>query len=319
MKTLTRRRLLEWSGALSLPSLLAVPRTRAAGQPPPIGIQLFSVWKALADDVLGTLSSLRQVGYTEVEPAGFAGLTAKAFRAALATTGLGCPSAHFFPFQLDKLGAIFEDAHTLGLTYVTSSILRLGTGPLPDFALDPQHLSLRPQHIPPLRAMTLDDAQRTAELANRIGEAAKRAGFTYTYHNHYFEFADLGDGRIAYDILLRETDPQTVKFQIDCGWMITSGHDPVSYFERYPLRFPMIHVDDFVPLPTGDAAAPRQAFMRVGTELGRGFIDYRPILKAGLRAGLRYVFAEQQGWPLDSRGQLDAAQVDYRYLKSVAA
>ena len=95
--------------------------------------------------------------------------------------------------------------------------------------------------------MSPDEAKRTAEIANRIGEAAKRAGLQFVYHNHDAEFADQGGGVIGYDLLLRETDPDLVKFEIDCGWMIFAGRNPIDYFKKFPHRFPMIHVKDFLP------------------------------------------------------------------------
>src|SRR5579872_6715859 len=92
--------------------------------------------------------------------------------------------------------------------------------------------------------------------------------------NHDFEFADLGGRRIGYDAVLKETDSRLVQFEIDCGWMIFAGHDPVEYFQKYPQRFPMIHVKDFLAKQSGEKD------MR-GAELGRGTVDYKPIFAAG--------------------------------------
>ena len=127
--------------------------------------------------------------------------------------------------------------------------------------------------------MRADEAKRTAEIANRIGAAAKRAGLQYVYHNHDAEFADQGGGVIGYDLLLRETDPDLVKFEIDCGWMIFAGHNPIEYFKKYPNRFPMIHVKDFLPAHGKGAVAGNTAQM-LGAELGRGVVDYKPIFAA---------------------------------------
>ena len=78
-----------------------------------------------------------------------------------------------------------------------------------------------------------------AALANRIGEQAKQAGLQYAYHNHNIEFRDYG-GRTGYDILMKETDPERVKFEADCGWMVTAGQNPVEFFHRQPGRYRMI-------------------------------------------------------------------------------
>jgi sugar phosphate isomerase/epimerase len=163
--------------------------------------------------------------------------------------------------------------------------------------------------------MRHDEAKRSAALANRIGEAAKRAGLEYAYHNHDAEFADLGNGVTAYDVLLRETDPELVKFEIDCGWMIFAGHNPIDYFGRYPNRFPMIHVKDFLRAKTADAAADKAAGMN-GAELGHGVVDYKPIFAAAAKTGLRHFFVEQEG-PFPRMEPLEAARVDYEYLHSL--
>jgi sugar phosphate isomerase/epimerase len=167
-----------------------------------------------------------------------------------------------------------------------------------------------------LRAMTLEDARRTAELANRIGLKAKQAGLQYAYHNHFSEFVDQGNGAIAYNLLLQECDPELVKFELDCGWMAVAGHNPVDYLRKYPQRFPLIHVKDFLPVAAKDDAATSPG-LRLGAELGHGFIDYRPILAAARAAGLQYYFAEQEA-PFSRMDQLEAAKVDYNYLHAIS-
>ena len=261
----------------------------------PVGIQLWTVNGPMQADAAGTLQKLRKIGYGAVESAGFGKLMAKQFRQLLDDAGLVCPSAHL-SFDPDNLGAAFDDAHALGAAYATSG------------SLDALVLG-KSASDPAKRAMSLDEAKRTAELTNRIGAAAKRAGLQYVYHNHAREFADHG-GAFGYDLLLRETDPELVKFEIDCGWMIFAGHDPVAYFRKYPNRFPLIHVKDF--LPASDKA---KGEMR-GAELGHGVVDYKPIFAAAAQAGLQYYFVEQEG-PFARMDQLQAAQVDYDYLHSL--
>jgi sugar phosphate isomerase/epimerase len=274
----------------------------------PVGIQLWTVRESLQADPGGTLEQLRRIGYRTVESAGFAGLSAEDFRRRIDDAGLLVPSAHL-DFRSGDWEAIFGDAHTLGAHYAVSSILRPGTGAVPAVGPSLQKVA----NV--LRAMTLDDAKQTAELANRIGERAKRAGLQYAYHNHFFEFVDQGNGAVAYDVLLRETDPTLVQFEIDCGWMRAAGHDPIAYFKQYPHRFPMIHVKDFLAV-TGENAGGAAAALRVGTELGTGFIDYKPIFAAAKSQPLKYYFAEQEG-PFTRMTQLEAAKVSYDYLHAL--
>jgi sugar phosphate isomerase/epimerase len=221
-------------GVAALASYTLPHHARAAPPGKRPGIQLYTIDEAMRADAAGSLKQLRKIGYVEVESAGFYGLPATQFRGLLDDAGVTCPSSHL-QFDLNNLDRAFADAHALGAEFAVSSILRslvlganapkdvLGTG------------------------MSLDEAKRTAEIANHIGASARQAGLQFTYHNHNFEFADQGGGAIGYDVLLKETDPQLVKFEIDCGWMIFAGHDPVEYIRKYPHRFPMIHVKDFLP------------------------------------------------------------------------
>ena len=202
----SRRRFLVQSsqlGAAALASTWLAGRASANPLGLPVGIQLYTVNLPMQEDPAGTLRKLREIGYGEVESAGFGSLSAKQFRQLLDDAGLTCPSAHL-TFDIDNLSAAFENAHALGAQYAASGSLHALAGDS-----KPAAGASRP-------AMSLDKAKRTAEIANRIGAAAKRAGLQYVYHNHDAEFADQG-GVIGYDLLLRETDPDLVKFEIDCG------------------------------------------------------------------------------------------------------
>lgn len=304
----SRRRFLSQStriGAAALVSILLPRRVPANPLGRPIGIQLYTVNLPLQQDPVGTLKTLREIGFGEVESAGYGKRSAKEFRALLDDAGLACRSAHL-QFDPANLGPSFEDAHALGASYAVS-------GSLPPAA------GAKPAAASSKRTMSLEEAKRTAELINRIGEAAKHAGLQYAYHNHDFEFTDQGGGAIAYDVLLRDSDPELVKFEIDCGWMIFAGRNPIDYFKKYPDRFPMIHVKDFLRPRDSDQAASQAAGATapmLGAELGRGVVDYKPIFAAAKNAGLQHYFVEQEG-PFARMDQLQAARVDYDYLHSL--
>ncbi len=307
MSVLSRREMLLRTAQMAAVGVLvgggaSAVRSEPLGTAP--GIQLWSVNDVLSADPAGTLGRLREIGYRHVETAGFRMPPVGQLRKLLNDTGLDCPSAHL-DFMGTAVEVLFEQAHALGARYAVSSILRLGTGP------DPQPGRPELQRFAGMmKTMTLEDAKRTAELANRIGTQAKQAGLQYAYHNHFFEFVEQG-GMLPYDLLLQNTDPELVKFEIDCGWMRVAGYDPVSYLVKYPGRFPMIHVKDFKPAP--EHTAP---LLRVGTELGRGFIDYRPVFAAARVAGVKQYFVEQEG-PFAPGGQLPAAKLCHDYLASI--
>jgi sugar phosphate isomerase/epimerase len=290
--TMTRRQFLSRSLlggtaawlAGSMPGKLLA--TAAPGKP--LGIQLYMVLQAYQSDPLGTLKTLKSIGYSEIEA--IVTGTAQSLRDQLKEAGLGCPSLHF-----DSLGIEpgIEAAHVLGTQYVVSSMLP---------AFMEKHGG---EHATPA-TYSRDDAKRTAAFANQIGEKASKAGLQYAYHNHYREFTDVGQSETFYDVLLKETDPKLVKFELDCGWVHVGGKDPVAIFKANPGRIPLMHAKDFLPThATGE---------HPGAELGRGTLDYKPILAAANQAGLKHCFVEQEG-PYARMSQLDAARVDYDYLR----
>jgi sugar phosphate isomerase/epimerase len=291
MTELSRRRFLRSSSATAavLAAGLARSAFAVAGRQP-VGIQLYTVDAELKRDVPGTLKKIREIGYEEVETAGFANLDGTEFRKQLDAAELVCHSAHL-QMNSPDLGPVFADANAVGAHFAVCSAM-----------------------LPPGNP-TVDGYKKMAARLNEIGKEAKQAGLQYAYHNHNMEFQKLEDGRTGYDILLSETDPQLVCFEIDCGWMVAAGHHPPNYFSRFPKRIRMLHIKDFVrgsKVSTSLAKDKRPQ----GTELGRGFIDYRPILAAAVKIGIASYFVEQEP-PFLDMGAIDAAAADYQYLHAL--
>ena len=299
MTSFSRRQFLGAGAALAAAALSR--RLPANPLNKPVGIQLWTVNDALRRDPAGTLNQLAKIGFKQVEVAEFAGLSPKEFRRLLDEAGLRCPSTHL-QFDMDNLGKAFDDAHTFGATYAVASSL---IGPVS---------KAMGSKLEWKSAMSREEAKRTVDVANRIGEAAKRAGLQFALHNHDREFGDLGNGEVSYDIVWRESDPKLVQFEVDCGWMVFAGRDPIDYFRKYPGRIPLIHVKDFLPKKNKNGALLSEQMQ--GSELGRGTVDYRPIFAAAKAAGLKHYFAEQEG-PFSRMSQLEAAQVAYDYLHSI--
>jgi len=251
-----------------------------------LGIQLYMVLDAYQKDPLGTLKTLKSIGYTEIEA--IVTSTAETLRDQLKEAGLACPSMHFDSMGFEKG---IDAAHTLGAKYIVSSMLPAimqkesgGSGDL---------------------TYTLDDAKRVAAHANELAAKAKKAGLQYAYHNHHAEFTDVGGGKTYYDVLLAETDHKLVQFELDCGWVHAGGKNPVDYFKANPGRIPLMHAKDFLPGNAKDYP---------GAELGRGTLDYKPIMAAADASGLKHCFVEQEG-PFARMSSLDAARVDFDYLR----
>jgi sugar phosphate isomerase/epimerase len=298
---LTRRRFLSLAAGGCAATVLS-RRAWSASQPIATGIQLYTVGADLQKDPAGTLKRLAQIGYTEVELADLGKLSSAQFRDLLKDAALRAPSAHLM-FGMADTNKLLDDAKTLGVEYVVSSVL-LAHPPQPGDGIQ--------GFLKAINAMTADDFKQAAAMANDIGKKARAAGLQYAYHNHNFEFRDLGGGRTGYDIILSETDPTLVKFEADCGWMRVAGADPVAFLTRYPDRIAMLHIKDFknVTKPVTSLMAPDGP---EPTELGRGSIDLKPIVEAGLKAGVKHMFVEQEP-PFKEMTPLEAAAVDYECL-----
>lgn len=244
--------------ALGLERLGGAPRPETPTAPDRlerIGVQLYTVRRAMAEDVEGTLARVGQVGYREVEFAGYFDRSPREVRAALEAAGLAAPAAHvLLPEASDAWERTLEAATAIG------------------------HQALIVPWIPEGRRRTLDDYRAVAESLNRAGDKARSAGFRFAYHNHDFEFASL-EGRVPFDVLLEATDPELVAFELDLFWIIKGGYRPLEYFARYPGRFEFVHVKDM----TADGTM---------VDVGRGTIDFAAIFAKGKEAGIRHYFVE---------------------------
>ena len=252
----------------------------------PIGLQPFTVRRECEKDFEGTMKKVAEIGYKEVELyTPFFNRKPVELLNILKANGLSCPSAHFRGITKAEWGKDIEFAKALGLRYM----LRPG-----------------PESSSP---KSLEDYHRMADFFNEIGEQCHKAGIQFAYHNHNFEFQTLG-GVVAYDELLRRTDPNLVRMQLDCFWVTRAGKDPLAYFERYPGRFPLLHVKDLKPsyLPTTSSAEEKG---NPFTEVGQGIIDWKRIFGAAPQAGVKHYYVEQDTC---DRPALESIRISYEYL-----
>ncbi len=174
----------------------------------------------------------------------------------------------------DQFNQLIEYGQALGLEYIICSWAGV--------------------HRDPTRKgeLNLDDWRYVADQFNAIGEKVKAAGMTFGYHNHVVEFGT-ENGVVFFDELLKRTDPKLVVFEMDCGWVVGGGHNPVEYLSKFPERFPLLHVKDMVKEPDGKLR---------NVVMGKGFIDYKPILRAA--TGLKHYFIEQEEFEGDPMTEL---------------
>jgi sugar phosphate isomerase/epimerase len=264
-----------------------------------LGIQLFSLPKMLSDNFEGGLKMLSKMGYKELElfgpfpfsaesnkkswervsemlgfkGSGYFGNTIQDVRKMLNDNDLTTPGTHTDLETLEKnMGALGEASQILGHKYVT----------LPA--------------IPDDRRKTLDDYKKIADTFNKIGADAKKNGIKFGYHNHGYGIKPV-DGKIPLQIILENTDPNLVFFELDVFWTTAGGADPIAYLEKYPKRYKMLHLKDMKEKKTfsGDGGNAEQwiplfPFM---TTAGDGVMDLKGIVKKAKEIGVEHYFVEQ--------------------------
>ncbi len=255
-----------------------------------LGIQLYTVRDRVEQDFEGTLAQLANIGYREVELGGL-DKPPKVVRAALDRHGLVAPSTHVNYASLgESWPKVIEDSKVIGHTYIVNPWIDDEVRALPD------------------------GWKRAAATFNRAGEISKRAGIQFAYHNHWVEFIPTSDGKLPYDILLAECDPNLVKMEMDLCWITVGGEDPVKYFARYPGRFPMVHVKDLKKVPnlaTVRGGRFAGASMDVLTDVGSGVIDWKRIFSHSEQAGIKHYFVEHD----NPKNSIETARVSYGYLE----
>lgn len=293
---ISRRQFIESTAAFAALSLT----NRSAFATPlglPLGIQLYSVREQMSQDLDEALTAISAAGYTEVEAASLPKKSAKEIRAALDKAGLKCVSAHHsFSDLSTRLDEIVAYDKELGVTFIICA--------------SPGHRNPPPAGTPGgEKPFTLDDWHYNADQFNSFGEKTAASGVRFGYHNHTREFV-VTDGKTPYLELLRLTDPKKVTFELDCGWVMVAGANPVEIMKDHPYRITMLHVKDF-KLPPNPSPENHEA--RV-TELGQGTVDYHPIFaQAAKTQHIQHAFVEQEAFDMPWK---DSLKMDADYLRS---
>lgn len=279
MKLQSRRDFIKSSAALAAGAAVLNAFPADAYPVKNVGIQLYSVRKEMLADAAGTLKKLAAIGYKNIESAGsekgsYYGLKPKEMKKICADSGMTLLSGHV---HIDKdWQKTVDEAAESGQTYLICSTM-------------------------PSNGQTVDNYKHCADIFNTSAEVANKANLTFGYHNHEYEFEN-ENGKVLYDILLTHTHPAKVKFELDLGWLIVSGADATTYFNKYPDRFPLWHLKDM------DKTAKHS------TEFGKGDIDLKALLAQAKKSGMKNYFVEQEEYTL---APLDAMRYDLDYLKKL--
>lgn len=237
-----------------------------------VGIQLYTIRDAMAADVPGTLKKVSEIGYKNLELAGYAdgkfyGFAPAEFKKMVNDLGMDVLSSHT---QVEAAGItvdnakIMADAHAeLGVKYCVQPWVNE-----PD------------RNIETYKKMIAD--------WNQVGQIMKEVGIQFAYHNHNFEFATV-DGIVPYyDIFMVEMDPALITMELDLFWASKAGQDPIQMFSKYPGRFQLLHFKDM--------RTKQEPFFDVIKDdvcsVGEGVIDFKQIWAARETAGAKYIFVE---------------------------
>ena len=271
-----RRDFVKQAGALAALAYVQPGLLLAAPVAYKAGIQLYSLRDYIGQDPKGVLAKVAKAGYQEVETYGYGpekhfwGLKPAEFKAVLAGYGLTTPSGHY------DLGGYLRAGDEAQLDATIAAAKACGQRYVIILSLDEK-----------LRA-TPADFKTLATKLNQAGERCKSAGLRLAYHNHDFEFKSV-EGTTLYDVLLKETDPELIDFEMDIYWVVRAGQDPIKLMQAHPRRFPLWHIKDM------DKARPD-----LNTEIGSGSIDYRKIMAYASTAGLKHAIMEQENFALDA-------------------
>ena len=253
----------------------------------PVGLQLYSLRDQFAKDVSATLDQVRSFGIEYVELAGTYGLAPEKFKALLDSKGLKPVSGHFsFEQFRDQVEAVARDAKTLGIEYVGCA------------------------WIPHNGKFDEKTCREAIQVFNRAGEALAKHGLKFFYHTHGYEFQPHGKGTL-FDLMMAETKPAFVRYQMDVFWIVHPGQDPVRLLEKYGSRFELMHVKDMKKgTPTGLLTGSSDVNNDV--TVGTGVMNWPAILKAARKAGVKWYFLEDE-----SQSVVEQIPQSLRYLEQV--
>ncbi len=289
----SRRKFLQSTGLAAAGALLA--KNALAEEHPGYkiknyGLQLWTVKEDMAKDPKGTLKEIAKYGYTTIEgfegaQGMFWGMTPAEFEAYTRSLGIKMIGSHCGYKSLtgkeNSLEGKAVQAVAVGMPYLICPWV----GP----------------------QKSADDFKRIAEEFNKCGEICRRNGVAYGYHNHDYSFKPV-DGQIPLEILLENTDHDSVVFEMDLYWAITAGVDPYHYFNKYNKRFRLVHVKD----RKKDAAPGEED---ASCDLGTGSITWEPLLHHAKTKGVRYFIVEQERF--DGSTPMQSAEVDAKFLKPI--
>ena len=299
-----RREFLKTSGAFSLAGLFA-PQLLQAGSifhksnNPPFGIQLYTLSELMTSDPKGTLQKVADIGYKELEGAAsqkgyYYGYKPKELATIVKDMGMHWRSQHVSgaPFDMAQIQKMAQPKTAEDSARLQRIMERMKTmPPIPTLKNDHQRLvdeaaegGISYLVCASIPVGTLDQIKTAVDVFSKTGEACKKAGLQFAYHNHTTEFDEV-EGHRPFDYILSNTDKELVKMELDLAWATKANQDPVELFKMHPGRYPLWHVKDL------------DKNTKNPTEVGSGIVDFKRIFDNKDQSGLKYFFIEQDQPP----------------------
>ena len=255
------------------------------------GLQLYSLRESFKQDPFAALDKAKTFGFTVAELYSGLPLEPEKLKAELAARGITAVSGHFGYDALKKdLPAAVKAAQTLGLKYAGVAWIPHDVGSFGDA-----------------------DVKRAAADFQTFGEAFKAAGIQFFYHTHGYEFRPVAEGAsdTFFDLLVRETKPELVAFEMDVFWVTLPGQDPAKLLAKYPGRWPLMHLKDLRKgAPTGIYTG--KAPLTDDVPLGTGQVNWPAVFRAAAQAGVKHYFIEDESPTVET-----AIPVSLKYLESL--
>lgn len=246
-----------------------------------IGLQMYTVRENTAKDFKGTLREVAAMGYEGVEFAGYGDLPAEELRDLLQELNLTAIGSHVgYHKLLNDLEGEITYLKTIGAKYAI---------------------------VPHLAGEDRDSEAKWLEVfANfrRFGEAMKKEGLVFAYHNHAFEFEDKIDGQFVFDAMYEQVPAEFLQVEMDLGWVQYAGQQPLEYVAKYAGRLPLLHLKDFRKGKPGE---------KIDTvELGQGDLALLDVIEAGSKADVEWIIVEQDTC---ANPPLQSVDTSMRWLK----
>ncbi|MGB5480753.1 MAG: sugar phosphate isomerase/epimerase [Eudoraea sp.] len=276
----SRRDFLLRSTAFTAGSLLLPSFTYAPNKSQNFGVQLYSFRNEMAKDAIATLKQIASLGFKEIETARsqkghYYGLGPAEMKSVCNDLDMNLKSGHVH--LDDKWQQTMEEAVESGQEYLICSSM-------------------------PSEGQNVDNYKKVAEEFNKAGEACEKLGLKFGYHNHEYEF-ETANNQVLYDVLLSNTEADLVHMELDLGWVVVAGKDPLDYFKKYPGRFPLWHLKDM------------DMNKKESTEFGKGGLDIPSMMAHKKASGVKHIFIEQEEY---ASNPMESMKHNMAYLKNLS-